>query len=86
MPVPAAASLSYRSRVSIITTPGFTRAMMPSSVLATWAGRAAGNGTRPLLCPEVPEPLDDGAPSTRMRPVASAVAGTAARTRAATRW
>ena len=27
--------------------------------VATWAGRAAGNGTRPLLCPEVPEPLVD---------------------------
>jgi len=54
MPDPAARSLSYRSVVSMITTPGRTRAATPFALLPSGAAEAAGAGTMPL--PDAPLP------------------------------
>ena len=60
MPVPAAASLSYRRLVLMITRPGLTLLAMAFSLPVSGADVGPGAGTAPLPGREAPEPPGAG--------------------------
>ena len=60
MPVPAAASLSYRGVALVIARPGLTLVTMACSPPDSWAAEEPGAGTAPLPGREMPEPPDPG--------------------------